>query len=340
MKNFLSINAFLLALVQTFNAQILQSDNFNSYTIGNVGTDITATTPGQGGFYTDFAGGSNADAQIVSIDAAHDKSLQLTGNATATGTKYMWKNGLPAAWAARTPGNDIIKLNVKLYTGSVTGGNGWATVLIYNTTTHKTLTGIGYDYASQRTIGIGNYTKTTTGVTGNYSFYLEPNTYTYPPNTWITLSCTFNKTTGIATWTPPGGNTYSPSTIDYIPAAVGQDPFEMDFVSVASTGNTVAHITSFDDYTLTAINSAVLATKETVEEVENNILVYPNPATDMIHVQSKSLITKIEIFDVSGKKVNVKLDRDKIEVRDLIPGTYIINIETKENKFSKKFIKK
>ncbi|EJL70495.1 T9SS type A sorting domain-containing protein [Chryseobacterium populi] len=334
MKKVLSNGAFLLVLFNTINAQTLQNDNFNSYTIGNVGTDITATTPGQGGFYTDFAGGSNSEAQIVNIDASHDKSLQLTGNATATGTKYMWKNGLAAAWAARTPGNNIIKLNVSLYTGSATDGVGRGTVMIYNTTTHKTLVGIGYNYATKKIMGIAHYTDNT-GQTANFGLNLGTNIY--PANTWIPLSCTFDKTTGMATWTTPEGS-FSPGP-GYTPAAVGEDPFEMDFVSAVGTGNTVAHITSFDDYVLMATNTAVLGTKEAVAE-ENSVSVYPSPAIDFINIHSKSQITKIEIFDTAGRKINAKLDNDKVEVRKLNPGAYIIIIETKGDRFSKKFIKK
>lgn len=338
MKKVLSMGAFLFGLVQTFNAQSLQGDNFNSYTIGDVGTDITSTTTGQGGFYTFFPGGANSDAQIVNVDAAHDKSLQLTGSATGSGTKYMWKKGLDIAWASRTAGNDILKLEFNLYTGSATGGSGRGTVLVYDGTTHKTLLGAGYDYASKRAIGIAYYTNTATGVTGNYLFYLEPNTYTYPANTWIKLRCTFNKTTGVATWTSPGGTVYSPAGT-YTPAAVGVDPFEMDFVSAVETGNTVAHITSFDDYTLTATNATVLGTKEAVAE-DDNILVYPSPATDFITLQSKSQIAKVEIYDTAGRKMNTKLEHNKIDVRSLNPGVYVINMESHGTVFSKKFIKK
>lgn len=338
MKKVLSISVFLFGLFQTWNAQSLQGDNFNSYTIGNVGTTITPNTLGQGGFRTDFAGGSNSDAQIVNIDASHDKSLQLTGSATATGTRYMWKDGLPAAWAARTPGNDILKLEFNLYTGSATGGSGRGTVLVYDTTTHKTLLGAGYDYASQRVVGIAYYTNTTTNVTGNILFYLEPNTYTYPANTWITLKCTFNKTTGVVTWLSPGGIVSSPPAT-YIPAAPGVDPFEMDFVSVVGAGNTVAHITSFDNYTLSATNNGVLGTKE-ASVLDDSVLIYPNPATDFVAIQSKSTVTKIEIFNAAGRNMHAQFDGDKIDVRHLGSGAYIISIETIDGKISKKIIKK
>lgn len=343
MKKVLSISAFLFGLFQTFNAQSLQSDNFDSYVIGNVGVSVTPGSPGvpatgQGGFRTDFAGGANTDAQIVNIDASHGKSLQLTGSANATDQKYMWKDGLPAAWAARTSGNDILSLEFNLYTGSVTGGVARGTVMVYDQTTHKTLLGAGYEYATQRVVGIAYYTNTTTGVTGNILFYLEPNTYTYPANTWITLKCTYNKITGAVTWTGPGGVVRTPPAT-YLPAAAGVDPYEMDFTSIVGSGNTVAHITSFDNYTLTATNNAVLGAKDAIVE-EDSISVYPNPATDFITVQSKSQITKVEVFDTAGRSIGVKLDRDKVDVRNLLPGRYILNIETKGDTFSKKFIKK
>lgn len=338
MKNFLSINVFLLILFQTLKAQTLESDNFNAYTIGNVGTDITASVPGQGGFYTDFPGGSNSEAQIVNIDASHGKSLQLIGSAGASATKFMWKNGLGTAWAARTSGNDILKLSFSLYTGNATGGVGRGTVLIYDGTTHKTLLGAGYEYDTQRIVGIAYYTKISNGVTGNYLFYLEPPTYSYPPNTWITLNCTFNKTTGAVTWTTPGGVTYGPAST-HVPAAAGVDPFELDFVSVAGVGNTIAHITSFDDYMVTATNNATLVTREAMAE-ESNVSVYPNPAADFIHIQSESPVTKIEIVDIAGRKKDMHFDHEKIDIRNLTPGIYIITMEIKGSKFSKKFIKK
>lgn len=338
MKNFLSINVLLLVLFQMLHAQTLESDDFNNYTLGNIGTDITATTSGQGGFYTDFAGGSNSDAQIVNVDASHGKSLQLTGSAGASGTKYMWKKGLGTAWAARTSGNDILKLSFTLYTGSAAGGVGRGTVLVYDGTTHKTILGAGYEYDTQRIVGIAYYTKLSSSVTGNYLFYLEPATNTYPPNTWITLSCTFNKTTGVATWTTPGGVTYSPPST-HTPAAAGVDPFEMDFVSVVGAGNTVAHITSFDDYMVTATNSATLSTKEAVAE-ENGISVYPNPAADFINIQSESPATKVEIVDHAGRKISVQPDHNKIDIRNLTPGIYTVTMEIKGRRFSKKFIRK
>jgi len=43
---------------------------------------------------------------------------------------------------------------------------------------------------------------------------------------------------------------------------------------------------------------------------------------------------------MSGRKINVRLDGEKVDVKNLPSGTYLINIETKEGVSSQKFIKK
>lgn len=74
MKKILQLSAVAL-LFSPLGAQVLESDNFNSYTQGNVGTSANGNSPGQGGIYT--TGGSNQDYQIVSLDSMHGNSLQI-----------------------------------------------------------------------------------------------------------------------------------------------------------------------------------------------------------------------------------------------------------------------
>ena len=101
----------LIATSFTFS-QVLQSENFDALTLGNVGTDVTGVTTGQGGYYT--ANGTNASYQIVSETTG--KSLQITGSNTATGSRFMWKDGLVSAWAGRTSGNEVINIEFDLFT--------------------------------------------------------------------------------------------------------------------------------------------------------------------------------------------------------------------------------
>jgi hypothetical protein len=75
-----------------------------------------------------------------------------------------------------------------------------------------------------------------------------------------------------------------------------------------------------------------------VSKVETSL--YPNPATDVLNIKSEEKVNAIEIYDISGRKVAADLDGDKVNVKNLNPGSYIISIETKEGKTTEKFIKK
>ncbi|AZA53716.1 T9SS type A sorting domain-containing protein [Chryseobacterium sp. G0201] len=73
----------------------------------------------------------------------------------------------------------------------------------------------------------------------------------------------------------------------------------------------------------------------------NNIIdIYPNPVSDLLNIKSNVKIEKVEIFDISGKKINIVLNSNKIDVKSIPSGSYIVIIETKEGKTTKKFIKK
>lgn len=80
------------------------------------------------------------------------------------------------------------------------------------------------------------------------------------------------------------------------------------------------------------------------DEVYNSIkpVVSPNPTSDYLFIKSKtkSNVDKISVFDVSGRKLNVNFDGEKIDVRNLQTGNYIINIETDGKNYTEKFIKK
>ncbi|MDN3692949.1 T9SS type A sorting domain-containing protein [Chryseobacterium tructae] len=68
--------------------------------------------------------------------------------------------------------------------------------------------------------------------------------------------------------------------------------------------------------------------------------IYPNPTSDYIYIKSKSLINKVKVFDMNGKALPVNSDEHKIDVRMLLPGAYIVNIESGGRKSSHKFVKK
>ncbi|AZA83843.1 hypothetical protein C1637_13580 [Chryseobacterium lactis] len=92
-----------------------------------------------------------------------------------------------------------------------------------------------------------------------------------------------------------------------------------------------------DDFKVTT--TGTLATSE-VSKSSSSIFVFPNPVADVLNIRSRAKVNNVEIFDRSGRKIPADLNNDKVNVKNLSPGSYIINVETKEGKTSSKFIKK
>ncbi|MCS3870761.1 surface protein [Chryseobacterium ginsenosidimutans] len=85
--------------------------------------------------------------------------------------------------------------------------------------------------------------------------------------------------------------------------------------------------------------ASFLSTKEA--DLENNLSIYPNPATDFIYVKNLKGSNSYKISDASGRIIlqNV-LNEEKIDVSSLMKGNYILQIIAKDKTQNFKFIKK
>ncbi|HCA09779.1 T9SS type A sorting domain-containing protein [Chryseobacterium sp.] len=338
MKRNLLLSLALLSAV-SFSAQVLEFDNYNSYTNGNVGTNTTGASMGQGSMY--LSGGAAADYQIVTGDAAHGKYLQIIGGneGTALSSRAAYKGSFATAWAARTPGNNIVKGKVDIFTG---------------TSTNQHASGVGVFGVTDGIVGIryNSETKTINGlayldVPGQSGFYniTGITTNTYPANTWVTLAYTYNKTSGEITY-QIGNEIPLVLAVDGADTVAGLDPARFRVLSsptrATATGPINAGPTTFgiDNYVVTASNSITLGTSDVETKKASVIAIGPNPTADYLNILTDLKITNLEIYDISGRKISAQLEGNKVDVKNLNPGTYILNFETKEGKTSEKFIKK
>ncbi|AZA76736.1 T9SS C-terminal target domain-containing protein [Chryseobacterium sp. G0186] len=83
----------------------------------------------------------------------------------------------------------------------------------------------------------------------------------------------------------------------------------------------------------------ILGTQEVFSNVKK-MTISPNPTTDYLNINSVEKINKAEVFDMGGRKVDVNIVDNRVDVKSLSAGSYIINIETKAGKTTEKFIKK
>lgn len=334
------------------NAQVLQSDNFNGLTIGDVGTDITGTTAGQGSWLT-FAGNgtapttttnsANSNFQIIAAGNSSTQGFQIVGPNGNKGGKYMWKDGLGTAWDSRTAGNNIIEVEVDFFTGATTTSTGFTGIYLYNLPNFDILNGLIYTNNTRLLRGIARLNNA--GTVDAYTVNLATGGLILQANTWYRIGFGYNTTTGQPTWRV---NTMTDTaTIANTFWAGGADilvPGEIDLASEAATTNTVAYSAVFDNFvarasasdTLLGLNSAV--SNET-------FLVYPNPVNNVVNIllSSNTLdveINKVTISDVNGrivKEFNTNLNQ--LDVQDLNAGVYFLNIETASGKATKKIVK-
>src|SRR5690606_30888433 len=106
-----TITLFLLFAVPAVNAQVLFSEDFDSYSAGHLNTDYTGTTTGQGGW-------------VVSRDPTSTTTVMITpetgkGNVatiTSTDAVSFWQDSgiIDVLWNNRMAGNNILKVEYEL----------------------------------------------------------------------------------------------------------------------------------------------------------------------------------------------------------------------------------
>jgi len=336
----------------SLSGQTLQSDDFNALSLGNVGTDITGVTGGQGGWLTTSSNGNapttstnanNSNFQIVSSGNASTQGVEILGPDGGAGVRYMWKDGLSTAWASRTSGNDIIEVEVDVNPGSRGTSLNSFGIRIYDATFNQTLAGFQVD-SNTGQLRLIAYSAPSGNPVGNYIYGLSAAPgFLLPENTWSRVGVSFNKTTGEVLINCNLFSTALPLT----GAAAGTDPAEVDFIvlsgSSSTTTNSAATSMTFDNFVVRASNTDTLLSTQSVDLLTNDFTIYPNPANDVINISSTlAVIKNAVITDVNGRIVKEisSLNNNQIDISNLNSGIYFLSIESSEGKAIKKFIKK
>ncbi|WP_370031144.1 T9SS type A sorting domain-containing protein [Flavobacterium sp. 28YEA47A] len=341
MKKQLLFAGLLFGSVFSVNAQLLQSENFNSLTIGNVGTDLTGATAGQGGLFTfsDAGGtnGANSNYQIVADNATQGNVLQIIGSNAATGNRFVWKNGLDASWTSRTSGNNVIELEFSFFSGAATTSKSVLRPLIF-TADGTVIGGFNFNMSTKKLDGFAYGDFNQTGTPGNYTISLATGGLSVPANTWIRVGFAYDSTTGTFTWV--SNDLDVGGTIDGAPGYV---PAEFDVVVIAGTANTVASTFRFDDFTVRATAVENLLSTNKVEA--NKFSVYPNPSNGLVNISNdlNSTLSSVSFSDLNGRTIKtVKLNGDssaQVNISELAAGVYMMNISSDQGTITKKIIK-
>lgn len=78
------------------------------------------------------------------------------------------------------------------------------------------------------------------------------------------------------------------------------------------------------------------------ENSKTDMYVFPNPVSEQLNIAIEATITKLNIYDSSGRNCSISLDANKntADVSALAPGIYLIFAETSDGILKSKFIKK
>ncbi|GAB4446368.1 MAG: hypothetical protein Fur0028_00770 [Bacteroidales bacterium] len=99
---------------------------------------------------------------------------------------------------------------------------------------------------------------------------------------------------------------------------------------IASTGSS-----RIDDIIVKGIEDPLSITAFDKE----NIIVYPNPTTEWLHIHSADRILNATIIGLDGKTIPVIWNNDAIDVHSLTTGMYILNISTLNKTYKVNFVK-
>ncbi|MBD0402042.1 T9SS type A sorting domain-containing protein [Flammeovirga sp. EKP202] len=103
-------------------------------------------------------------------------------------------------------------------------------------------------------------------------------------------------------------------------------------------------------YVVYGVKDGIIASNDILQTNASTINLFPNPASDLIELNIKNDFLgdiEIEIFTLKGQNVlsfiqrkNNENHQSTIDIRHLLPATYILNVKAEETIFTKKFIKK
>ncbi|SMC32432.1 M12 family metallo-peptidase [Moheibacter sediminis] len=116
------------------------------------------------------------------------------------------------------------------------------------------------------------------------------------------------------------------------------------FTSTAEDGSITVRFISDGGVTSQGWVAAIECTQLSVEDNDNisGVEIYPNPTSSVLNIDAKKEIISVKLNDVSGKSVLIKKSnavKEKLNIKHLPKGVYILTVEMKGQTVTKKIIK-
>lgn len=125
--------------------------------------------------------------------------------------------------------------------------------------------------------------------------------------------------------------------------ALGVDEFTLVLTADADTSSTLisfASVSNEVDSLRPRIVWEAMSTGVTTIIQDDATLIFPNPAKDRLFIRSDKTFTRYNIMNMTGQLVKREaLQNNEIPIFDLVPGMYVLTVQSEQGIFSKKFVK-
>jgi hypothetical protein len=145
----------------------------------------------------------------------------------------------------------------------------------------------------------------------------------------------YGKTEGLGSELPstPSYSYYTTTTLKITANLTGLETNQKYYYKISAVQNGEKRYSDLYEFTLTPLSVSDIN--------KNEIAIYPNPVKEIINFKSPNNISKIEIYDLSGKLLLSKSTEniDNLDIHNLSNAIYIVKIYSKGEIVTKKIIK-
>jgi len=351
-KSFNIITAILFCT--TINAQVLYTENFNNYAVGNVGTDPTGIIPGKGGWLTESFGllPHTNDAYKITNEANRGNVLTISAGTTSAKSvgNQATKVNLQTLIDQRTPGNNVLKFEIDFFTGAKQDLTPAHLIILgydSNPNTHISNTLLHYAFRSNDAM-IYAKTKDHQG-----PFQLDKNNVhaKLPFNSWVTFIVYLDYNNKKAYYETPYFNTITAA--DFLKSRTSTnliEDFKPTYLNLFYSQETATSspdmLTKYDNIKITALKSVPAYVLSAENFLADTFNVFPNPAESVIHITNTNnlYVENVIVYDISGKEIKNQTFANEtniqLNIENLASGTYMLHLQTNEGLAVKKIVKK
>src|SRR5690554_3690273 len=337
-------------------AQVLYTEDFESYNTGTFSTDLTGTTSAQGGWYTLSTGAPIGhittvnDYKIVS-DPNKGNVMQIVeeNSSFKGGHCSVYRTDINTYWQQRTPGNNVLKLVFDIYTD--TSDNDITEIFKVSLYNEKELL-TNFEYRNSNSSYRGGYVHlpnrgTTYPIGGSNSPLPIKN---FPSDSWVTVELYIDYDNDQVYFSVPSLNYTIVGDTKFPLFLTGggdhdDNPVKLEIMNTYGGAIKVPpQGRKIDNINLSAQNT--VPTVSSKEFFLDKFNIFPNPATDLVTITNSENIgiKEIAVYDVNSKIVkSQKFKREnkaKLDIEELNSGTYFLHIITDEGTGIKKLVKK